>query len=283
MPITQVQDIFQGSALTVGVSSNDYDRAIRRFWVSGLENVKGGLNNKAAINYVLDHANDGTVGSGSNNHPAMSTLPIQDATAVLVGPTKAMVTLRYARRNISVPSQPAILIADFETFTDKQKWYSHSFDADGNPTFDGDGLPIGLIAYDNVNPTIFPEEDPRAVPKAWERELNGYDIAVPTVLDFNPASDVEYLTDKTNSDSVTFGGLLAPPNTMLFRGLSSKWYDTSEGNRWSVVYYFTFIRQGFWTQVYENVYNGGVFVSRSFIIGKTKQQESFANAFPVHS
>lgn len=206
-------DIY-GSTMTRGVSSNRFDRAVRRCLVSNVANDFNGLN--AAINAAM---------FGRGQHQSFNRglyfLPLAYAKATRFGPSKVWVDLYYQRGRITVPTQPPALIASFRGNHEHTIVYKSSEpDGGGDPAFDSYGFPNGKLYFD-------PDDPNEPVGRAWRRPV--VKIYVTTVLSSAPLGAVADGLGKINPRGLTFGGYLFPENSLRFDSVDVDWIEDNNG------------------------------------------------------
>lgn len=229
-----------GSTLESGVTTNRYDRGIRRGLVKGLA-----LTDKLdrAIQAAYDQArSEATNALGYPVHPRNITLPLQVIRARRWGPYKVWVWLEYSRRSGAVSAHAPIEIARYASgLYTTNHWFSSTSSL--SPT----GIPGGPIMFHNC-PTanrIGGEPGPRCAPQSWSWVQAAFNIHIPTVLNTHPALAVGNKLNCTNSDTVVFGGLSFAPNTLRFEGMNVRELDTAQGLKFSTLYHFLAVRSGF--------------------------------------
>ena len=144
--------------MTRGVSSNRFDRAVRRCLVSNVANDFTGLN--AAITASMKnrerHASFDTPLGGLN---------LSYAKATRFGPSKVWVDLYYQRGRVTAPTQSSQTIASFRGTHEHTVVYRSSTDDQGTPLF-MDGLPAGKVYFQENE-----KGEPEPVGRAYRRPV----------------------------------------------------------------------------------------------------------------
>lgn len=281
MAITIKYDLL-GSSLTKGVTSNMYDRARVRAYIEGIENTNLGVGD--AIDEII-------ADTPRRFHQHVGNLPLAHVSARRHGKTSAIAELVYGRRNVSIPSQPPLKIANFRTTRWAVEWFRLPYTASGLSAFAGtgglfpnspNGIPNGTLQFYNggFGDTV---GDITMIPKPWVFSQSAIRMYVPTVLDFNPLERVAFRLDTINNGAVTFGGFTFNPYTLMFDGIEVDWIDTPQGVRFVVNYTFLAVRVGFVKQnaYFDPAQFGGVWVTKTAL---SHQATSFTSpAFPYNN
>lgn len=282
-------DITGRSWFTKGISNRRYDRAMRVFRVSGLNNY-GPL---AGNQDYIDAINAITAQYGVFHHNDV-TLPLRTTTVRKIGTNKCEVHCEYGRGSWSVPTAPAHTLAQYRVVSAPVEWYRRKFGIDGGIQLGNggtgiDGAPIPVGTPDGVLHFLAAGDqyDPAAVPRAWIWDRPALQMSIPTVLDFNPIPRVFPSLDTINGDTIKFGGYRFAPYTVRLDGLSVTAEQQSGGNvLYGVWYHFTCVRTGWWNQMaYFDTANappGGSGQWRTRC-GLAYETTNYAGRFPIHA
>ena len=240
MPIlpTDIKSDIVGSWFTRGVSNRRYDRARRVVRVRS-------LTNSAVANTDFLDAINAVIAQHGLYHHEDTSLPLRTTTVRRWGLTKAYVYMDYARGYVTVPTTPASLLASYRTVYAPVQWYRHTFDENGAPSYDAQGLPNGVLEYLTGNDGT----DPSVPPRRWTWQRPAVQFHIPAVLSANPIPNVFHLLETCNRNEITFGGNTYPAFTTRFDGVSVDAVEQDSSVVYVVNYQFTAVKTGWWNQM----------------------------------
>lgn len=200
-----------GSTLSVGLENDWQDRATVRIFVDDLT-PNAPDNQIQAILSAVDLV--------QTTHEELANLPLQLATARIIGPTKAWVTCRYGRRRYSPLTQDSFVSVKFRSAYENVEHYSTGYTlpapSSAAPTFI-DGMPQGQALHDMSNALL---TDPTKHPKPYRWRRPVVRIYVTARLSTNPLGAVDQFLNTTNADAFLLGGVSFAAETVRFDGLN---------------------------------------------------------------
>jgi hypothetical protein len=207
-----------------------YDRATVRAFVEGINNDKYGVG-KAIDAVVADLTR--------YYHQSNPSLPLQYISARRFGQDSAILQLQYGRRWHRGFTQSPLKVASFRSATWTTQWYRLPYVvATGAPAYEPGWIPTnanlitphGEMQFHNYAAgTTPPVQDSTLIPKDWMWTQNAVRMFVPTVLKSNPLYSVANKLNRINSNSVQFGGMKFPRDTLLFEGVDVEWEEEANG------------------------------------------------------
>lgn len=233
-PINAIEESFfksdlYESTLTLGISSNRFDRAVRK-----------GLARRVPTDFTGHDVGIKAAMQHRGRHQSIITLPLGYAMATRLGPDKVFVDLHYRRGRVTLPTQPEKEVASF------RGWHEHVIVYRKSDTFDK-GLPAGDLYFD-------PNQKDEPTGRAWRRPvIRAY---VSHVLFYNPFKQVGKAIGKVNPEGSRFvlGGYLLEPRALRLDSVDTDWieiYDAAGNVRHGFItdYVFTIAPQGWYEQV----------------------------------
>ncbi len=245
MAITIKYDLL-GSEQTLGIQSNRYDRATRRWYAEGIDNDKEGVGD--AIEYIR---NDPLV----QFHQSNLSLPLQAITGTRVGLNNAQGILHYGRRYFNTVPTGVGQVSEGQSWSWSTDWYRRPYKAGGGSPFAAAdelfpgcpaGAPNGDFQFLNGASPFIANADDTLVPVRWTWTQRAIRFTVPVVLSYNPLSRVAPFQDRINSGPVKFGGMRFEAYTLLSEGFAFRWEQAANGSViWTVHYQFLHVSAGF--------------------------------------